>query len=84
MFPERDAMEAEILEIKYEPEDDVLNVFFSKNSIDDSFDMDPHAIMHVDNENKPVYLEIFEASANFNVNLKTLPNKIKQEFLTPV
>lgn len=77
-------MEAEIIEIKYEPEDDVLNVFFSKNSIDDSFDVDPHAIMHVDNKNKPVYLEIFEASKNFNVDLKTLPNKIKQDFLTPV
>lgn len=77
-------MQPEILELKYEPEDDVLNVFFSKNDIDDSFDMDPHAIMHVDKHNQPVYLEIFDASKNFNVSLKTLPEKIKQEFLASV
>jgi len=41
-------MEPEIIEIKYDPEEDILNVFFSKNKIDDSFDVDPHAIMHVD------------------------------------
>ncbi|OGY28662.1 MAG: hypothetical protein A3F33_00655 [Candidatus Woykebacteria bacterium RIFCSPHIGHO2_12_FULL_43_10] len=77
-------MEPEIIEIKYDPEEDILNVFFSKNKIDDSFDVDPHAIMHVDEKNKPVYLEIFEASRNFNVNLTNLAQKIKQEFLTPV
>lgn len=77
-------MEPNIVELKYEPEEDVLNVFFSKEKIDDSFDVEPHAIMHVDKNNQPVYLEIFEASKNFNVNLKTLPEKIKQDFLASV
>ena len=72
-----------VLEIKYEPEDDVLNVFFSKEKIDASFDVEPRAIMHVDRADEPVYLEIFEASKNFNVNLKSIPEKIKQEFFTP-
>jgi len=73
----------DVLEIKYEPDDDVLNVFFSKEKIDDSFDVEPRAIMHVDKADKPVYLEIFEASKNFNVNLKSIPEKIKQEFFAP-
>lgn len=75
-------MKLEVLEIKYEPEDDVLNVFFSKEKIDDSFEVEPHAIMHVDRNENPVYLEVFEASKNFNVALKNLPQRIKEEFFT--
>ena len=77
-------MEPEILEVKYEPEEDVLNAFFSKEKIDDSYDVEPRAIMHVDKNNQPVYLEIFEASKNFNVVLKNLPEKIKQAYLASV
>jgi uncharacterized protein YuzE len=77
-------MESEVSELKYEPEDDVLNVFFSKNKVDDSYDVEPHAILHVDKEDKPVYLEIFEASKNFNVNLRSLPEKIKERFFASV
>ena len=77
-------MKLDILEIKYEPEDDVLNVFFSKNKIDDAFEVEPRAILHVDENDEPVYLEIFEASKNLNVNLKNLPEKIKQEFFASV
>jgi len=75
-----------VLEIKYEPEDDVLNVFFSRDQIDDAYDVedfDSLAIMHIDKEKKPVYLEIFEASKHFNLPLKILPEKIKEEFFTP-
>ncbi len=76
----------DVLEIKYEPEDDVLNVFFSEEKIDDAYEvknLDYLAIMHLDKNKKPVYLEIFEASKNFNVNLKSIPEKIKQEFFAP-
>ncbi len=76
-------MVPEVVEIKYEPEDDVLNIFFSKNKIDDSYEVEPHAIMHVDKDKKPAYLEIFEASKDFNMAIKTLPEKIKQEFFAP-
>jgi len=76
-------MKPDVIEIKYEPEDDVLNIFFSKNKIDDSYDVEPRAIMHVDRNDKPVYLEILEASKNFNVAIKSLPEKIKQEFFAP-
>ncbi len=74
------------IELKYEPEDDVLNVYFSKNKIDDAYDVedvDFLAIMHVDKDKKPVYLEIFDASKNFNVALKSLPEKIEELFFTP-
>lgn len=77
-------MESEVSELKYEPEDDILNVFFSKNKVDDSYDVEPHAILHVDKEDKSVYLEIFEASKNFNVNLRSLPEKIKERFFASV
>jgi len=77
-------MESEVSELKYEPEDDILNVFFSKNKVDDSYDVEPHAILHVDKEDKPVYLEIFEASKNFNVTLRSLPEKIKERFFASV
>ena len=77
-------MKHSIYEIKYEPEDDVLNVFFSKNKIEDSFEVDPHSILHTDEKNNPVYLEIFEASKNFNFALKNLPEKIEQQFFASV
>jgi len=76
----------DVLEIKYEPEDDVLNVFFSDNKIDDAYEVenfDSLAIMHVDKEKRPVYLEIFDASKHFNLPLKNLPRRIKEEFFTP-
>jgi len=76
-------MEPKVMEIKYELEDDVLNVFFSKEKIDDSYNVEPRAIMHIDKNDKPVYLEIFEASKNFDVSLKNLSEKIKEEFFTP-
>ena len=72
--------------IKYEPEDDVLNVFFSDNKIDDGYEVenfDSLAIMHVDEKKKPVYLEIFDASKHFNLPLKNIPERIKEEFFTP-
>lgn len=77
----------DVLEIKYEPEDDVLNVFFSKKPVDDSYDvkdLDYLAVMHVDASQEPVYLEVFDASKHLNSDLKSLPNKIKQEFFAPV
>lgn len=80
-------MKVDVREIKYEPEDDVLNVYFSKNEIDDAFEVDNAkslAVMHVDKNKKPVYLEVFEASRFFNVNLRNLPEKIRQEFFAPV
>ena len=79
-------MVPKILQVEYEPEDDVLNVYFSKNPIDDSYDVEDFkslAIMHLDKNSKPVYLEIFDASKNFDVTLKRLPEKIKEEFFTP-
>ena len=79
-------MVPKILQVEYEPEDDVLNVYFSKNPIDDSYDVEDFkslAIMHLDKKSRPVYLEIFDASKNFDVTLKRLPEKIKEEFFTP-
>lgn len=75
-----------ILEVKYEPIDDVLNIYFSKNQIDDSYDvedLDYMAIMHLDKAEKPVYLEIFDASKHFNVPLSKVSEKVKQEFFAP-
>lgn len=72
--------------IKYEPEDDVLNVYFSDKDIDDAYeveDFDSLAIMHVDKEKKPVYLEIFDASKHFNLPIKNLPKRIEEEFFAP-
>lgn len=77
-------MKYAIYEIKYEPEDDVLNVFFSKNKVEDSFEVEPHSILHTDVKKDPVYLEIFEASKNFNFDLKNLPEKIEQQFFASV
>lgn len=48
-------MVPEPIELKYEPEDDVLNVYFSKKPIDDAYDVeevDFLAIMHVDKAKK--------------------------------
>jgi len=83
MYQRKGGMEPKVLEIKYEPQDDVLNVFFSNEKIDDSYDLPHNAIMHIDKNDKPVYLEVFDASKYLNVDLKSLPEKVRQEFLVP-
>lgn len=47
--------------IKYEPEDDVLNIWLSKKHIDDADDIDG-VIIHYTKDREPVYIEILDAS----------------------
>lgn len=47
--------------IKYEPEDDVLNIWLAEKRIDDTEDIDG-VIIHYTKKHEPVYIEILDAS----------------------
>jgi len=67
------------MKIKYYKEDDILVVRFSKEPVEDSFEVD-NAILEVDKKNKPVALEIIHASKFFDIASKELPKEVKQKF----
>lgn len=67
------------MKVKYYKKDDILVLSFSKNSVDDSFEVD-NAILEVDKSNNPVSLEILHASKFFNIASKELPAEVKQKF----
>jgi hypothetical protein len=66
--------------IIYEPEDDVLNIWLSKEPYEyaeQSGDM----IVHFTKDNDPVYIEILEATKFIKSLNDALPKKIQKEVL---
>lgn len=60
--------------IKYEPEDDVLNIWLAEKRIDDADDIDG-VIIHYTKDREPVYIEILDASRFWNKKMTNLSNK---------
>lgn len=62
----------------YEPEDDVLNIWFSKKPIDyaDEYDV---GIVHFTKDHEPVYIEVLDASNMLKNLSESLPEKIRRE-----
>lgn len=61
--------------IKYEPEDDVLNIWLSKKHIDDADDFNG-VIVHYTKDREPVYIEVLDASRFLNKEKKSLYKEI--------
>lgn len=57
--------------IKYEPEDDVLNIWLSKKLYDYAENEDG-VITHYTKEGEPVYIEILDASRFFKKSAKNI------------
>ncbi len=66
---------------EYEKEDDVLNVWLSRESIDYA-EQAQDVIIHFTKKNRPVYIEILDASKFLKKASQDLPNEIKQNFFS--
>lgn len=63
---------------RYDKEDDVLMVWFSKEPVDYA-EHEKNLIIHFSKENKPVLMEILDASEFLKETTKILPQNIKQQ-----
>jgi len=63
----------------YEKEDDVLNIYISKEPIDYA-EQSKDVIVHFNKKDKPVYIEILDASNFLKRQGEALPKEIKQKF----
>ncbi len=61
----------------YEKDDDVLNIWFSKRSIDYAT-QNGDVIVHFTKEGEPVYIEILDASEFLREQSKALPKDVKE------
>lgn len=66
---------------EYEKEDDVLNVWLSRESIDYA-EQAQDVIVHFTKKNRPVYIEILDASKFLKKASQDLPKEIKQKFFS--
>lgn len=67
---------------RYDKEDDILMVWFSKEPVDYA-EQEKDLIIHFSKENKPVLMEILEASKFLKETTKTLPPNIRQQIFMP-
>lgn len=65
----------------YEKEDDVLNIWLSRKRIDYA-EQSGDVIVHFTQDNKPVYIEILDASRFLKREGEDLPREIKQKFFS--
>ncbi len=65
------------MKIRYDKEDDVLMIWFSKEKVDHA-QQEKNAIMHVSKKNEPVLLEILDASKFLQETSKMLPGTVRQ------
>ena len=61
----------------YEKEDDILNIWFSSDKIDDAYQQGD-VIIHVAEDKEPVYIEILDASKFLQAQTKALPKDVKE------
>lgn len=64
----------------YEKEDDVLNIWLSEKTVDYA-EQSGDIIVHFSSNNKPVYIEILDASVFLRKQSKSLPKEIKESVL---
>ncbi len=65
--------------ISYSEDVDILMIQLSDKKVDDAYETD-RMIVHVDKNNKPVLLEIFNGKQYLKELGKSLPEDLKQEF----
>ena len=64
--------------VLYEKEDDILNIWLSKSPIYHAIDTDG-IIVHFTKDNKPVYIEVLDASRFLKETTKSLPKEIQKQ-----
>lgn len=65
-------------DFRYDKEDDALMVWFSKKPVDYA-EQEKNLIVHFSKDNKPVLMEILDASSFLKKTAKVLPHGIKQQ-----
>ena len=65
------------MKFRYDKEDDVLMVWFSRQKVDYA-QQQKNIIIHFSKNNKPVLMEILDASAFLQQTSKILPLQVKQ------
>lgn len=68
-------------QVYYEPEDDVLNIWFSGKKIDHAEETKEGMIVHFTKGGEPVYIEVLFASKLIKDINKSLPQKLREEIL---
>lgn len=71
--------EKEDMKVKYYTEDDILVMKLSNNAIDYAEESD-WVIVHFDKNDKPVRVEILDATRFLKEEYKALPLSVKQKF----
>ena len=64
--------------VLYEKEDDVLNIWLSKKTVDHAIETDG-VITHFSKDNKPVYIEVLNASRFLKETIKSLPKEVQRQ-----
>lgn len=62
---------------RYDKADDVLMIWFSRERVDHA-EQSKNTILHLSRDNKPVLLEILDASKFLQESYRTLPPQAKQ------
>lgn len=65
---------------RYDKEDNALMIWFSKEPVDYA-EQEKNLIVHFSKENKPVLMEILDATEFLKETTKILPTNIKQQIL---
>lgn len=66
---------------RYDKEDNALMIWFSKEPVDYA-QQEKNLIIHFSKENKPVLMEILDATKFLKETTKILPPNIKQQIFT--
>ncbi len=69
------------MKFRYDKEDDILMIWFSKEPVDYA-EQGKDVIVHFSKKNRPVLMEIMEASIFLQQTSKILPPEIKQQVFT--
>ncbi|MBI2011828.1 DUF2283 domain-containing protein [Candidatus Daviesbacteria bacterium] len=67
--------------ISYEPKDDVLNIWLSREPIDYA-EQNGDVIVHFSKDNEAVYIEILDASKMLKDLSKTIPSNLKKSWFS--
>lgn len=66
---------------RYDKEEDILMVWFSKDPVDYA-EQEKNLIIHFSKDNKPVLMEILDASSFLKETTRSLPPNVRQQIFT--
>lgn len=69
------------MKVRYDKDEDILMIELERGKIDDAYETDS-MIVHVDIKQKPLLLEIFNASEFFAAEGKILPDEVKEKYFS--